>query len=224
MDDDRRTVPRRAAAAGREHRRERSCDDEHEDGGEDGPPPAEDRLAADAERLLGGGDELRARAIPVVGILCHRLPKHGVERDGQLRVGRARRRWLLLEVRPGDGKPRVADEGRPPRQALEEEAPEGVHVCATVDRAAFDLLGRQVRGGAERATVTGLCALLPEAACEPEVGEVHVLVRVEQHVRGLHVAVHEALRVRSVECVRYLAADRHRSRVVERAVGAKQRA
>ena len=93
-------------------------------------------------------------------------------------------------------------------QALVQQAAERVHVRAAVDRLAFDLLGGDVRRRAERAPVQQRATLVDEAAREAEVGEVDVLAGVEQDVRRLHVAVHEAARVRRVERARDLRADR----------------
>jgi hypothetical protein len=146
---DERRASRRAvaaAAAGREHRRERGRDDDRGEAREHDPLASGAGPAADAQRLLGRGDQLGVGPIAVVGILRHRLAQRSVERDRQIGVGRARRRRRILEVRPRDGEARAADEGRRPREALEEKAPEGVHVGAPIDGAAVDLLRRQVAG------------------------------------------------------------------------------
>ncbi len=72
------------------------------------------------------------------------------------------------------------------------------------------------------AAVARRAALLVESPGQPEVGEVDVLVLVEQHIGGLDVPVHEAFRVGRVECVRDLAADRQRAGRFERTLGAQE--
>ncbi len=66
-------------------------------------------------------------------------------------------------------------------------------------------------------------AVLVELPGQSEVGEIHVLVRVEQHVGGLDVPMDEAARVRRVQRVRDLAADGERARRVEHSLRVQQR-
>ncbi len=68
-------------------------------------------------------------------------------------------------------------------------------------RVARNLLGRHVRGRA--ADQPARIVRVAEPRGDAEVGEVGVVLLVQQHVRGLQVAVHDALAV----CVRERAAD-----------------
>jgi hypothetical protein len=63
---------------------------------------------------------------------------------------------------------------------------------------------------------------LVEPPGQPEVGEIDVLVLVEQHVRGLDITVHEALGVGGVQRACHLAADRQCSGRFERTFRAQQ--
>jgi len=100
---------------------------------------------------------------------------------------------------------RVADLGvaatcerRRAGDAFVKEATKRVQVARGRGGAAFDELRREVVQAAdELAFARELCRV--GAACEPEVGEHGRAVRVEQHVRGLHVAVDHAARVQRVE-------------------------
>ena len=113
-------------------------------------------------------------------------------------------------------------ERRLPRQALVQQAGERVQVGAAVHRLAFELLGCEVGGRAERAAVQQRAALVDEAAGEAEVCDVHVLAGVEQDVGRLHVAVDEAARVRRVQRARDLRADPDGPCRVERPFAAQQ--
>ena len=102
---------------------------------------------------------------------------------------------------------RVADERHRAGDRLDHHEPERVEVGATVERRARALLRRGVaRGADDRAGRLGP-ARLGERAGEPEVGDAHDAVLVEEEVRGLDVAVDEAAAVRVVERGGDLAAD-----------------
>ena len=66
-------------------------------------------------------------------------------------------------------------------------------------------------------------ALLVESSGQPEVGEIDMLARIEQHVGGLDVPMDETFRVCRIQGVRDLAADGERAGRVERALGAQER-
>ena len=102
---------------------------------------------------------------------------------------------------------RAAAKRRLAREGLVEEAAERVDVRAAVDVLAADLLGRDVVGGAERAAGAERGCGVAEVAAQPEVGQVDVAVLVEQHVRGLHVTVHQSTGVSGVEGARDLLHD-----------------
>ncbi len=99
----------------------------------------------------------------------------------------------------GGGLDRRAGEGPFAGQALQQEEPEGVDVGLAGDLAAQDLLRGDVRGGADHGPRPRHAGGVAEQG-DAEVGELDVLaVALEQHVRGLHVPVHDALRVHGGE-------------------------
>ncbi len=76
---------------------------------------------------------------------------------------------------------------------------------------ALGLLGREVRGGAHhRAGARERVARLRTG--DAEVGDLHLTLWRDQHVAGLHVAVHDAVRVRERQRVGDLGRDAHRVR------------
>ena len=138
---------------------------------------------------------------------------------GQLGVVLTRLRRRFLDVRPEDGQLGVARERRLPGEAFVEHAAERVLVGAAVDVAAFDLLGRGIGRRADaRASSSGRPSGSARRLRQPEVGQVDVLVLVEQHVRRLDVAVDEPAGVGRVERGGDLAADRDRTFRVEDAL------
>ena len=152
--------------------------------------------------MAGRLDQLAAARVALGRVLRKRLLKDGSE----IRIGDRGGR-LFLQVGPEHRQLRVAHERGLSGQALVEQATERVEVGPAVDLLARDLLWRSVGGGAEREPVRGGDALLGEAPAEAEVGQVGVLLRIEQHVRGLHVSVDERFRVGGVERARDLGAD-----------------
>ena len=104
-----------------------------------------------------------------------------------------------------DSHVRTPLERRRAGQALEEEAAERVHVCASVDALAPDLLGRHVVDRAHPLRLLHWRVGLRDAFGQPEVCEVDVVGTLmarlggDQDVRGLHIAVDEASGVRCVE-------------------------
>ena len=141
-------------------------------------------------------------------------------RSGSGRAGAfARQRQMSVAQRTPHGRPqRERVERRAVDHALEhlvrvlagkrqrpggepvEDGAERKDVAARVGVAALDLLGRHVRGRAEQLAGRGHGRHGGvEHVGDAEVGELHRAVLVQQHVLGLHVAVHDALRVRSGE-------------------------
>ena len=126
-------------------------------------------------------------------------------------------------MREDDRELRVALERRLPDEALVEHAAERVDVRPPVDLLARDLLGRDVVGRAHEVAVVADPGLLGDPPRDAEVGQVDVVgavrprARVEEHVRGLHVAVHETARMCGVERARDLRDDADRVRRVEAA-------
>ena len=126
-------------------------------------------------------------------------------------------------MRPEHGQLGVAGERRLAGQALVEDAAERVHVGPAVDLAALDLLGRGIGGRAEREPASRRWSRVGEAPRQAEVGQIDVLVLVEEHVRRLDVPVHEPARVRGVERGRDLGADRDGALRLEAPLALQQR-
>jgi hypothetical protein len=117
---------------------------------------------------------------------------------GQFRPQLARVARHLGEVGEADlGKAAVA-ERRGAREALVEDAAEGVDVTPARRLASFDQLRCEVVRGAENLTVRRQARGVSRAR-EAEVGQRGRALAVEEHVRGLHVAVEDPLRVEGVE-------------------------
>ena len=96
------------------------------------------------------------------------------------------------------GDLRALLERHPAGEHLERHAAHRVDVGARVDPLAADLLGGDVVDGADHGVVRA-CAAVRQGCGDPEVGEVAVPGRVEQHIGGLDVAVHQTVRVSRVE-------------------------
>ena len=118
---------------------------------------------------------------------------------------------------------RVTPERRLPDETLVEHAAERVHVRPPVDLLPGDLLGGDVVDGAQQVAVVADSGLLGDPLREAEVRQVDVVgavgagARVEQHVGGLHVAMHEAARVGRIQGARHLREDADRVRRVQTA-------
>jgi hypothetical protein len=145
------------------------------------------------ERVPGGGGELFAGRVALLGRFRQRPLEHRVERGPQLGAAPGHSRWRLGQMRFQDCLGRVARERRPAGEALEEEAAEGVHVRAGSERSSLDLLGGRVavraqpRGGfGER----GRGRQLPSQA---ETHEQRAFAR-EQNLARPQVPVHEPAR------------------------------
>ena len=147
--------------------------------------------------------QLARRRVPVRRPLRERPRHHGLERKRHARRDGAQRRRRLVQVRARLRHPRPIPERRRAGQRGEQHAAERVDVGAGIELVAVDLLGRGVVGRAHPLAGGGQRGRRAVAAREPEVGEVHVRpVRQRprhEQVRRLHVAVHEAARVRGVE-------------------------
>ncbi len=178
------------------------------------PAPARDRVTAGAYRgrrrrhrrgrIAGARRERdqvrvrRRRGRPLVGILRERLQDRPRQSLGRVGSVRARVRWLGVQVRAGEVEHRLVGERCPARRALVRQASERVDVrCAGRLRAA-EHLGREVverphhhpRLGEHRVRAT---------LREPEVGQVGRTRLVDDHVRRLDVAMHDAAGVQRVQ-------------------------
>ena len=101
-------------------------------------------------------------------------------------------------MRVPDLRQAAAGEGRLAGEALEEDAAERVDVARLSRFEALDQLGREVVRGAEDLTLAGEAGRVGGAR-EAEVGQGGGTVVVEEHVRGLHVAMEHAPVVQLVE-------------------------
>ena len=94
------------------------------------------------------------------------------------------RRRRVLDVRPQHADLDIARVGSVPGQALEEQAPERVHVGALVDGIALDLLGRDVVDRPDELAGRREPAHRHGPLRQPEVRDVHMVVGREEHVAG----------------------------------------
>ena len=181
-------------------------------------PPRED---PPAQRGPGGGGKLATRGVTVGGVLRECDGEHVVERRREVRpyVGELGRR--LVEVCEDDRELGVTLVRARPGQALVEDARERVLVGAPVDRAALDLLGRDVVDRADEAAVAGQARDRRDVAGDAEVADERALGG-DQDVARLDVAMHEAGSVRNVEARGDLLDQRHRALRLERAVLCEQ--
>ncbi len=118
---------------------------------------------------------------------------------------------------------RVTPERRLPDEAFVEHAAERVDVRPPVNVLTGDLLGCDVVDRAQKLAVVADPGLLGDQPREAEVREVDVVgavgasARVEEHVGGLHVAMHEAARMGGIQGARQLGEDADRVRRVQTA-------
>ena len=140
---------------------------------------------------------------------------------GIVGVAFGRRHRCLAHVLVRDRDRRVARERRDAGDHLVEHDAERVHVAATVDGKALRLLGREVGGGAHHRTGLGE-PVARAGARDAEVGDLHVARSGQQHVAGLHVAVHDAVAVRERERGRDLGGDLGGLVRVDRRLGADE--
>ncbi len=86
---------------------------------------------------------------------------------------------------------------RPAREQLVEHRPQPVNVDRGGDLAAMTrhLLGCHVRGSAEDEAGVRQAAVVLDALGQPEIGDVGLVVFIEQDVRGLQVAMQDAAQV-----------------------------
>ena len=144
-------------------------------------------------------DEVVHRLEPLGGVLRHRAPHRGVETERHVGALIEHGRRRLVDVPHRDRDEVLAVERHVPGQQLVEHAAERVDVGAGVDLLPARLLRRDVvrrcrarcRSASARADV--------ERARDPEVGDLGLPLRRDEHVLRLHVAVHEPVRVREGE-------------------------
>jgi hypothetical protein len=172
-------------------------------------------------------DELPAARVAGVRLLGERVRDHRVDLGWKLLHPLAGLRRWLVEVREDDRDVGIAHERHLAGEALEQHAAERVHIRAAVDRIASDLFGRDIGEGAEQTLrdVSGL--QIVRARRDAEVCEIAVLtllLRIDQDVARLDVAVDETAGVRRVERRGDLRNQADRARRLEAAVAAEHRA
>src|SRR5262249_48363384 len=128
-----------------------------------------------AQGAAGRGDELAAGGVPVGRVLGQRLADHLIDlaRQGGLQGAGGGRHFF--HVRPDDRGVHVLGEGDPAGQALIQHAPQRVDVGAAIDRAALDLLRRDVVDGAHELAGGRQPAARGGVLGDPEVGQVDVV-------------------------------------------------
>ena len=194
-DDDRRGEEEQDAG----HDRDLAPPDEAEHARSRARRLGQDRLVLQvALEVLG---ELERGCIPALGILLDRLHADELERlrDPRIELPRSRRFGRRDQVHDHVGGRML--ERPPAREDLVQRDPERIDVGAARDGDALrrHLLGTHVRERSEdfARRRDGVARGLP--AREAEVDELHPAPRVDQDVRGLHVAVQDSHLVRGVQ-------------------------
>ncbi len=150
--------------------------------------------------------ELVRRLVAVVEVLGQGLLEDGEERVVLLARGDEVEVRLLVGDLVEDRHEVVGVEGPLAREQLEEHAAHAEEVAAPVDLGPLHLLGRHVVGGAH--DVAGARHGGGGEAGHPEVHDLHRAVLVDEDVRGLDVAVNDALLVRVGQAGQHRGDDR----------------
>lgn len=124
---------------------------------------------------------------------------------------------------PENGELGIARKRRYAGQGLVKETAERVEIGAPVDLFALDLLRRDIGGRPKRESFLTRDATVGETPGQAEVGQVDVLLLIEEHVRGFNVSVHEPAGVRRVQRGPDLGADRDRTLRLQRSLLLQQR-
>ena len=163
-----------------------------------------------AQRDLRGGDQRGAAREAAGGVLGHAAQHERVESRGDRRGEHRRRRRRRQQV-PGHHGGRLATRmGQAAGEALEQHAGQGVLIGSPVHRATRQPLRSQVVPRAQHRARTGQRRRIRGGGKrDAEVGQIGVVVRVDQDVRRLHVAVHQARGMSGVQRGRDLAEQRH---------------
>ena len=169
-------------------------------------------LVAHRGEVLG---ELGAIAVARVQILLERLADYRVHLLGHVRVELRDRGRIGIDDLVDELGRIVRAERQPTGQHVEEQHAERIQVGLLVERIALDLLRAHVgrRAHAHDEGRVGV-ELLVDVEREAEVGDLHVVLLVDQDVRRLDVAVHDALAVGVVE--RHAALENDPDRAVDR--------
>ena len=148
-------------------------------------------------------DEVKARGVALLRGLGERALQHVAHGRGQVQRPEVNGRRRLADDLHEDGGDVVAHERLLARQAFVEHAAQGEQVGAAVDRCAPRLFGSHVVGGTHDGPGSRDVAR-GRGLGDPEVHHLHVPRRFDHQVRGLHVAMNDAVRVGEVESGRDL--------------------
>ncbi len=181
------------------------------------------RSAAGHGRACGAAEVARRR-VALIDVLRHRARDHDVELRRQPTADRRGHRRRCRQLRPQLRLVALALERHPAGEREVQHAAERVHVGARIDAPAADLLRRHVVERPDPLTGARAAGAGEDGLGQPEVGQIDVVVAVDEQVRRLHVAMHEPGPVDRVQRRGGLPDDLRRPRGVERTAVADLRA
>lgn len=154
-------------------------------------------LVQHLQAVLDEPAHLLGRLEPVVRVLGERAHDEAVQLRRHLVQDLGRQHGGVLDMLVDHGQRGLTGERRAQREKFVEQAADGVQVGAVVDGLAEGLLGREVlRGAHDHAGLRHGRLRAVQGARDAEVHHLHRAGVGDDHVRGLDVAVHDAVLVR----------------------------
>ena len=159
-------------------------------------------IGGQAQRGPQRPGELPAAGVPVARRLGQRPAQHLINAGRNTPAAGRQRRRRDRQVRPDHRHVLIPDERHRPAQQLKRRTAQRVLIGPPVHLPALDLLRRHVRRRAQHQPRPGQRRARP-ALGQAEIRQVHVIrqarPRIDQHVRGLDIAVHQPRPVRRIQ-------------------------